>query len=80
MEFLIIAFLIALLVTIIMYLDTMVCGYDKSKPYFLKLFIFTFISAAGSCYLIRKGYQIKSMLGGYGNVPSQNINPGLPNF
>tara|TARA_B100000780_G_scaffold250841_1_gene197150 strand:+ start:253 stop:495 length:243 start_codon:yes stop_codon:yes gene_type:complete len=80
MEFLIIAFLIALMVTITMYLDTIVCGYDKSKAYFIKLFTFTFISATTVCYLIRRGYQIKSMLGGYGNVPSQNINPGLPNF
>ena len=73
--------MIATLVTIVMYLDAMVCGYDKSKAYFFKLFIFTFISAGVVCYLIRKGYQIKSMLGGYNpSISSQNINPGLPNF
>tara|TARA_B110000858_G_C17568144_1_gene365580 strand:+ start:242 stop:472 length:231 start_codon:yes stop_codon:yes gene_type:complete len=76
MEKIIISIIISSLITFIMYLDSVAANYNRTKAYFVKLFIFSFIICFGVNYFIRKGNLIKrSKLIGGGEVMT-----GLPTF
>ena len=59
-----------------MYLDSVAANYNRTKAYFVKLFVFSFIVCVGVHFFIKKGNFIKAtkiMSGG-------GIDTGLPNF
>ncbi len=79
MQNILISLLTAAIVVGIMYLDGMVCQYNRSKGYFVKLFVFTFLSCYGVCYLFHKNRMYRGMFGGY-NRPLESIHTGMPRF
>ena len=80
MEYLIIAIIISSLVTLVMYLDGKVCDYNRTKGYFIKLFVFTFIITTIVYYMIRKGKQLKLMMGGNNVNHVDNVYTNIPKF
>ena len=80
MEYLIIAIIISSLVTLVMYLDGKVCDYNRTKGYFIKLFVFTFIITTIINYMIRRGKQLKLMMGGNNMNRVDNVYTNMPKF
>lgn len=79
MQDILISLLTALIVVGVMYLDGLVCQYNRSKGYFVKLFVFTFLSCYGVCYLFHKHRMSRVMYGGY-QRPIDTIHTGMPRF
>ena len=76
------ALLTAIVVTAVMYLDGLVCKYYRTKGYFVKLFVFTFLSCYGVCYIFNKNRLTvgsRPMFGGY-HQPMETIHTGMPRF
>tara|TARA_B110000977_G_scaffold157448_1_gene200526 strand:- start:1734 stop:1913 length:180 start_codon:yes stop_codon:yes gene_type:complete len=59
-----------------MYLDSIAANYNRTKAYFVKLFIFSFVICFGVNYIIKKGNLLKKrkLMGG------GDILTGLPDF
>ena len=77
MEYLIIAALVASLLTGVMYLDARVSSYRRTKGYFIKLFIASFVVTASVNYMVSKGNALKER---FRAMPPVGIDPGRPNF
>jgi len=76
MEKIIISIIISSLLTFVMYLDSIAANYNRTKAYFVKLFIFSFVICFGVNYIIKKGNLLKKrkLMGG------GDILTGLPDF